>query len=219
MLTTAVAIVSAIALLSPGFLIIELSQARGARSTRSDLELALRAISYAVVVHLLAGYWTYWLAGEVGDASHWRDHAVSIGLWAVCVLLIVPVAIGIGLSFVIEKAEAKSGPVGRVAAALGAGAARDAFDYAVQRRPNGAWVVVELVGHTKDAPKLVGGVLGSDSASGQTPSAHDVYFQQLMIAEENGDGVRTVVGKVEPASGVYIPASQIARIDFIPEGP
>jgi len=60
-------------------------------------------------------------------------------------------------------------------AALGAGASRDAFDYAFQRVSGlGAWVVVELVGHTDDAPRLVGGFLGPRSAIGQTPQEHDM---------------------------------------------
>lgn len=52
MLTTAAAILSAIALLMPGFIIAELSAARSARGSRSDLELALRALSYTLVVHI-----------------------------------------------------------------------------------------------------------------------------------------------------------------------
>lgn len=42
MLTTGAAILSAIGLLMPGFIVAELSVARSARRSRSDLELALR---------------------------------------------------------------------------------------------------------------------------------------------------------------------------------
>ncbi len=66
MLTTAVSVLTAIALLLPGFIIVELSLARGARSSRSDVELALRALTYALIVHLAFAAWTADLVGRVG---------------------------------------------------------------------------------------------------------------------------------------------------------
>lgn len=75
-----------------------------------------------------------------------------------------------------------------------------------------------LNGHTAAAPRLVGGVFGSNSAVGQTPSPHDVYLEALLIVEENEEGVRTLTGRLEPRRGVYIAAEQIARIEFLPPG-
>lgn len=49
-LSTVVSILAAIALLLPGFTVVQLSAARGVRGSRSDLELALRALAYALVI-------------------------------------------------------------------------------------------------------------------------------------------------------------------------
>src|SRR5215217_8571063 len=66
MLSTVVALLAAVALLVPGFLVAELANARGARSSRSDLELALRALFYALVIHLLFLWWSVRVFDDVG---------------------------------------------------------------------------------------------------------------------------------------------------------
>ena len=220
MLTTALSIFAAIALLMPGFVIAELSLARSARSSRSDLELALRALAYALVVHLAFAFWTVHLVDEVGPIERWSDHWTAIALYAAIVLLAVPIVLGVLLNAYLARAELGEGPPSRMAAAFGAGEARDAFDYAFQRRRHtGAWVIVELVGHSPETPRLVGGIFGRSSAIGQTPSPHDVFLEALCTVSENADGVRTLAARLDPPRGVYIASSQIARIDLLDSAP
>jgi hypothetical protein len=217
MLTTAIAVFAALALLLPGFIVAEAASARGARSSRSDLELALRALSYALLLHLVFSWWTVLLVRRVGPINEWRDHVSALSLYAAVVLLFVPLTVGVLLNIVLARAERRDGPMPLWAATLGAGEARDAFDFAFQRSyARGAWVIVELVGHTPGAPRLVGGRFGRASAVGQTPSAHDIYLEQLCIVREDVDGLRELVSATEPSRGLYVPASQIARIEILP---
>ena len=219
MLTTAVAILAAIALLLPGFIIAELALARSARASRSDLELALRALAYALIVHLLFGWWTAGLVRRVGEAKDWPHHVGALTIYVAVVLVLVPVVIGLVLNLVIARAETTDGPPPLWAAALGAGQARDAFDFAFQRvSDQGAWVIVELVGHTRDEPRLIGGRYGRASAVGQTPSDHDLYLEQLCIVVEKADGLRYLVAATDPPRGIHVPASQIARLERLPPG-
>lgn len=219
MLTTAFSIFAAIALLMPGFVIAELSVARSARSSRSDLELALRSVAYALVVHLAFAFWTVHLVDSVGDVDQWSDHWTAISVYAAVVLLLVPVIAGLMLNRYLAHAEMTEGPPSRIAAAFGAGEARDAFDYAFQRRrTTGAWVIVELAGHTDEEPKLVGGIFGRGSAIGQTPSLHDVYLEALCTVAEDADGVRSLAARMDPQRGVYLSAAQIVRIDLLDSG-
>jgi hypothetical protein len=219
-LNTAVSILAAIALLMPGFIIAELSVARSARSSRSDLELALRALAYTLIVHLVFGLWTVNLVKNVGTPDHWVNHLGAISAYVGVVLLGVPIALGAGVNRYLASAEAKDGPPNLFAAGLGGGEARDAFDYAYQRwRKDGVYVIVELVDHSSAAPRLVGGIFGRRSAIGQTPQPHDIYLQALCTVEMGEDGVRRLVERVEPERGVYIAAHQIARIDLVPEEP
>ncbi len=80
-------------------------------------------------------------------------------------------------------------------------------------------MIVELVNHNPESPRLVGGIYGERSAVGQTPSPHDIYLQALCTVEEDANGIRTLAQRVEPEQGVYIAADQIARVDLVPGGP
>jgi hypothetical protein len=194
--------------------------ARSARSSRSDLELALRALVYTLAVHLVFGFWTVDLVDRVGPVEDWPEHVWSLTAYVGVVLFLVPIAVGVSLNRYLANAEASDGPPNVLAAGLGAGEARDGFDYAYQRwRRNGVYVIVELIGHSSETPRLVGGVYGERSAVGQTPSPHDVYLEALCTVDEDEDGVRSLASKVEPERGVYVAAAQIARIDLVPEGP
>jgi hypothetical protein len=217
MLSTATAIVATIGLLMPGFIIAELSVARSARGSRSDLELALRALSYALVVHVLFGVWTVHLISRVGEPHEWIKHWGELTVYGAVVLIVVPVFIGVALNRYLATVEGKDGPPNLFAAAFGAGEARDAFDFAYQRwRKEGGYVIVELVGHTEETPRLVGGVYGRRSAVGQTPAPHDVYLENLCTVSVDEAGIRSLASRVSPAQGVYLAAAQIARIDLLP---
>jgi hypothetical protein len=221
MLSTSFAIVAVIALLMPGFVIAELSLARSARSSRSELELALRSVVYALIVHAAFGFWTVHLVATVGEPKEWTDHWGALSLYVSVVLLLVPVLLGFALNAYLAHAEMGDGPPSRIAAAFGAGEARDAFDYAFQRqRKTGAWVIVELLGHTSKEPRLVGGIFGDRSAIGQTPAPHDIFLQSLCTVAEDANGVRYLAQRLDPPRGVYLAASQISRIELLaPELP
>lgn len=215
-MNTSVAILSAIALLMPGFIIAELSVARSARGSRSDLELALRSLSYTLLVHVAFGFWTVHLVATIGKPDEWTDHWGALTAYGAVVLLVVPVALGTGLNRYLARVEAADGPPNLFAAAFGAGEARDAFDFAYQRwRREGGWVIVEMIGHTDEKPRLVGGIYGERSAVGQTPSPHDVYLESLCTVTVNKDRVRSLADRIVPDQGVYIAAAQIARIDLL----
>src|SRR5665811_2062329 len=164
MLSTAASVLAAVALLMPGFIIAELSVVRSARSSRSDLELALRALAYTLIVHLAFGFWTAHLVRTVGPPDDWVNHVGAISAYVAVVLLGVPIIVGICLNRYLARVEAKDGPPNLVAAGLGAGEARDAFDYAYPRwRQDGVWVIVDAVADQFDdhpntvlAPALVG---------------------------------------------------------------
>lgn len=217
MLSTAVSVLAAIALLLPGFIIVELSLARAARTHRGDLELALRALTYALLVHLVFSPWTADLVQHAGAPDEWHKHVGGLVLYSTVVLLVVPTALGVAANIAIAKLERRDGPPPLWAAALGAGASRDGYDFMWQRvSDKGTWVIVELVGHTREEPRLLGGLYGRQSAVGQTPAAHDLYLQRLCLVRERTDGLRELLVATDPPRGVWIAASQIARIETVP---
>ncbi|MDQ3720388.1 MAG: hypothetical protein M3350_06355 [Actinomycetota bacterium] len=109
MLTTAFSIFAAIALLMPGFVIAELSLARSARSSRSDLGLALRAVAYALVVHLAFCWWTADVVDRVGKVADITDHLGAVALYVGAVLIGIPVGCGLFLNRLLARAELRDG--------------------------------------------------------------------------------------------------------------
>jgi len=217
MLSTSIAVLAAIALLMPGFIVAELAQAGSARAPRSDLEISLRALVYTIFLHLLFIEWTASRLGQVGSAGNWAHHVGALVLYAVVVLIAAPALLGTVLNLLLARAERGEKPPNRWMAALGAGASGDAFDFAFQQvKKDGAWVVMELVGHTEQEPRLLGGIFGGRSAIGQTPSAHDVYLEKLCTVTRGADGLWMLDRRGKPDRGVYLPAAQIARIEFLP---
>ena len=122
MLSTAVSILAAMhALLMPRFIIAELSVARSARSSRSDLELALRALAYTLIVHLAFGFWTAHLVKTVGPPEDWVDQTGAISVYVAIVLLGVPIAAGGLLNRYLVGVVSGDRPPNLFAAGLGGG--------------------------------------------------------------------------------------------------
>ena len=95
--STVTGVIIAIALLLPGFVIAELSLVGRARAQMSDLELVLRALFYALILHLLASPWTRHLVDEVGPVSSWSHHLSPLVAYTAVVLVIAPIALGTSL--------------------------------------------------------------------------------------------------------------------------
>jgi len=118
MLNTSAAVLAAIALLMPGFIVAELSVARSARGSRSDLELALRALAYTLVIHVAFGFWTADLIHRVGAPTRWADHVGAISLYALLVLIVVPAVLGTVLNSYLARVERGDGSPNLFAAAF-----------------------------------------------------------------------------------------------------
>jgi uncharacterized membrane protein YidH (DUF202 family) len=219
MLDTPVAVLAALALLMPGFVIAELALAGSARGPRGDLEIALRSLAYTLVIHLVFAWWTAMLVRHIGPEHNWVHHVWAIVLYVAVVLVIVPVIAGTALNRYLAGVEHRHRQPGAWAAALGAGASRDAFDFAFQHTPDeGVWLIVELIGHTPETPQVVGGRYGAHSAVGQTPSQHDIYLEALCTTAKNPDGIWTLGQIIEPERGLYVPASQVSHIEVLQPG-
>jgi uncharacterized membrane protein YidH (DUF202 family) len=98
MLDTPVAVLAALALLMPGFVIAELALAGSARGPRGDLEIALRSLAYTLVIHLVFAWWTAMLVRHIGPEHNWVHHVWAIVLYVAVVLVIVPVIAGTALN-------------------------------------------------------------------------------------------------------------------------
>jgi hypothetical protein len=200
--------VIAIALVLPGFVIVELSVVGRAQGPRSELELVLRALFYALILHLAAAFWTANLVGEVGPPDEWRNHLDELIPYALVVLIVAPVGLGTLLGWYLRRTERCEDRPPWLYYALGARDAGSAWDNIFQRlTPHGAWIIVEL-----KSGEQIGGLIGSASAIGQTPTPHDLYVEEIWIAEKDGNGVVNLKEKIEPVQGIWLSESEIRSV-------
>lgn len=203
----------AVALILPGFVIVQLSRAGRPTGEESELALVLRALFYALVLHLVAAPWTAEVDAKLASAAEWRDHIGAIVLYALVVLGAVPIAAGLALGRFLRTQE-ESGRVGQLYYVLGAHDARDAWDYIFQRLKAGSWVIVEL---TDDAG-FVGGKYGGHSAVGQSPAPHDIYLEELYVVTGSSRDEMRFTGRVAPTRGIWVSSTEIRTIQ-IPNPP
>lgn len=211
----------AISLVLPGFIIADLAEARRAqRSARSDWELVLRALIYALVLQsivLLTG-WTTQLIDTAALLKHakpgmtptWEHHVGAIAVYVVVVILLAPTIIGLGLGWILRRAEGR-GSLTWIHYALGGRDARDAWDYIFQRYGAG-FILVHLKPGHEERHSFIVGKFGRTSWAAQTPTtARDVYFEEVWPA--NADGQITEEFAVR--RGVWLDSSQIDAMFFI----
>lgn len=202
---TVVGVIIAVALILPGFVIAELSMVGRARAQTSELETVLRALFYALLLHVLASPWTRELALRIDPLDEWTQHLNALLLYTLVVLGAVPVTTGLLLGGYLRRVETRGSP-GALYSVLGARDARDAWDYVFQRLDPGAWLIIEL-----GEGRLVGGKYGEHSSVGQSPSEHDLYLQELWHVDDTGFEPN-LFGRVEPARGMWIAADQVRSV-------
>jgi hypothetical protein len=206
-----VGLIIAIAMVLPGFVIVELSVVGRAQGPRSELELVLRALFYALILHLMAAYWTACLVGQIGSPDEWRDHLDELIPYALVVLIAAPIGLGSLLGWYLRKAERCEDRPSWLYHALGARDAGSAWDNIFQRlTPSGAWIIVEL-----KSDECIGGLIGSASAIGQTPTPHDLYVQEIWTTEKDAKGVVNLREKIEPVQGIWLSESEIRSVRVI----
>jgi len=103
--STVAGILVAVAVVLPGFVIAELSVVGRARAARSDLELVLRALFYALILHSVASPFTKMLADEMGSLSNWQAHLLPLVAYTSVALVIVPVVVGLILGAHLRSVE------------------------------------------------------------------------------------------------------------------
>jgi hypothetical protein len=220
MFGTIASIIVAVSLVLPGFIIADLAETRRAqRSARSDWELVLRALIYAVILQsivLLTG-WTTQLIDTAGLLKHtkpgmtptWEHHVGAIALYVVVVILLAPTIIGLVLGWTLRRAEGR-GSLTWVHYALG-GRGPDAWDCIFQRYGAG-FILVHLKPGDEQRHSFIVGKFGRTSWAAQTPTtARDVYFEEVWPADADGQ----ITEEFAVRRGVWLDSSQIDAMFFI----
>lgn len=208
MLDTAASVAAAMAVVLPGFVIAELSRVgRADRSEAGDLRLVMRALFYALVLHVLAAPWTRDLIRRLDDSASWTDHVGAVALYAIVVLIAAPLVLGLLLNAILRSAE-KHGSLKRRHYALGAHDARTGWDFAFQPfdGSTGTFVTIAL---TDGA--LIGGMLGNESWVSHSPTyPHDVFLEEQWALDPDG----VPVAALRPRRGIWITGPSVKSVQI-----
>ena len=213
MFDTVAQISFAVALILPGFLVVQLSERRRpATPAGGDLELVLRGLVYALVIQAVATL-TGWLPGLVRDldGGDWDEHASALALYALVVCVGVPTLIGLGLGTVLRDAES-SGGLRWWHYALGGRDARRAWDFLFSCH-NGSWMRIHLKDAPAGGPAMVVGKYGKSSWAAQAPAAPDLYLQEAWATAEGLSRDDIDRGGL----AMWIDGERIARIEAGPK--
>jgi hypothetical protein len=188
----------------PGFVIAELSVVGRAKAQSSDLELVLRALFYALLLHLAASPWTASVKDTIGPVDEWDNHLCALIPYVFVVLVAAPIVLGSLLGWYLRTVEKREKPPGFWYSALGARDQGDAWDNIFQRVVRkGTWIIVEL-----KSDGLIGGKIGKHSAIGQSPSKHDLYIEEIWTVDDSGV-VLNLAERVQPVQGQLLLSDEI----------
>jgi hypothetical protein len=211
MFTTVVAVISVLVLVLPGFVIADLQRRKRASvAAASEWELVLRALSYSLILHLVASPWTRAVVLKI-EHGGWDEHLSALVAYGLVVLVLAPVAIGLGLNQLLLRAE-RSGQLRWWQYALGGRDARQAWDYVFQRlEAEGRWLVVKLRNTGSIAGKF-----GKDSWVSQSPASggHDLWLEEIWTV----DGAGRPAAQVKPQQGMWIARDEIEAL-FVVDPP
>ncbi|HEX9968079.1 MAG TPA: DUF6338 family protein [Solirubrobacterales bacterium] len=203
----------AVAFVLPGFVMADLAESRRAtRAARSDLELVLRGLLYAVVLQALVALtgWTEEVVDDV-ERSGWQSHIVELTLFALVVGVVVPTAVGLVLSWWLRRAE-QAGRLRIWHYAFGARDYREAWDY-VFGSQDGAYLLLTLAGD--DSSRHFLAKYGQESWASQAPTRpQELYVEEIWPADAAGV-VKLSDLERQPPRGMWISAEKIDRMEVL----
>lgn len=214
MFDTVAQVAFAVALILPGFIVVQLSERRRpATPAGGDLELILRGLVYALIIQAV-GALTGWLpdlAHKV-HSEHIADHLGALAAYGLLLCVLAPTLLGLGLGSLLRDAESR-GALEWWHYALGARDARRAWDYMFSRH-NGAWMRVYLKDPPATGPVAMVGKYGTQSWAAQSPADPDLYLQEVWATDPGGQVTQEALDHGS-LGGMWIDGGQIARIEAL----
>ncbi len=202
----------AVAFVLPGFIMADLAETRRARPRRTDPELILRALTYALLIQgaiALTG-WTGQLVSDTDSGQHWDQHVSAIVVFVLVVVVVIPTLLGLGLNALLRRAEQR-GNLSPLHYALGGRDARQAWDYIFERF-GGGYVFLTLRPGVAERPSFYIAKFASYSWAPQQPSeARDVYFEEVWLADPSGQ----ITGEFAEQRGLWLSLDRIDMMQFI----
>lgn len=202
----------AVAFVLPGFITADLAETRRARPSRTDPELILRALTYALLIQSVIALtgWTAQLIEDIDSGRNWEPHVSAIVAFVAVVIIFLPTLLGLALNALLRRAEQR-GNLSPLHYALGGRDARQGWDYIFERF-GGGYVFLTLKPGVPDRSSFYIAKFGNYSWAPQKPSeAKDVYFEEIWLADASGQ----ITGEFAEQRGLWLSLDQIDMMQFI----
>lgn len=211
---TLLSLALAVAFVLPGFVVADLAETRRAtRAARSDLELVLRGLVYALILQgvVAATGWTDQIIDDVNGKDEWQDHVSELAVFALVVGVVIPTVAGLGLSWWLRRAE-QAGKLRAWHYALGGRDHREAWDY-VFGREQGTYLLFTLA--QEDGPVHLLAKYGRQSWASQAPTRpQEIYVEEVWPADADGMVEQKVLDRIPPR-GMWISTDKVERLEVL----
>lgn len=187
--------------IAPGYILLwVMQQAIQQSSQQSDIEVLVSTVAAGVVVNTIV----FPLLGRLVLRNYQNgtllNHVWLITGWAALTIFLVPVGLGLGSSWLINRYSGALSPIGLDPVSR----VPHAWDYAL-RRPEGYYVQVWLKND-----QVVAGIYADDSFASTDRDRADLFLQQSWILDGDGDFWQPIPN----SAGVWISHDCISRIEF-----
>ena len=204
----------AVGFLIPGFIVADLAESRRAtRPARTDLELLLRALVYALVFQGAAAAtgWTGKIADEL-TGKNWDAHLGPVSLYVAVVCIVLPTIAGLGLSSWLRRAEQQE----RLRPwhyALGGRDQRKSWDFMFGRSDEGRLVLLTV--DEGGVPVYFLGEFGDQSYATQAPTdPPELYLEKVWPSDRDGNVSQDALER-DPQRGMWVSGTNIQRVEML----
>jgi hypothetical protein len=198
-------IASTVLLLMPGYLLGAVYSRQVHGPPLPDRSFIAASAVGGIAVHFLAFDWTVDLARKV-VADGFAPHAYAIAYWCVGVLLVLPVILGLIISWLSDRTSPRW--VHRVMSALGLATSirtREAWNWVFRRQRSGTYVRV-----TTTENRHILGKFNTASFASSDATMRDIYIEELWLPDRDGWFDRPYPNTL----GIWVSGSEIASIEF-----
>jgi hypothetical protein len=191
-------------LVLPGFILVGVSRlGRPPGQEASELTLVLRSFALALAIQVpVFPLWTDQLLQDAGSSFNGLlNHSGQAAVYALAILLLLPLVLGLSLRAYLDRAEKKVG-LSQLDRILGARLPNSAWDILLRQLKSDDLLIVNLA----DKRTIAGNWGAGSFASGGESDSPSIYLSGLWAIDASGTPVAPLP---EPWKGIWIPQSSI----------
>jgi hypothetical protein len=203
MISTVESLIILVFFVAPGFLTTYIINRKVNPVDTSELRLILISLIFSILNHVILSFWTINIYYFYKQNILFTNHILSFISWAIVIIIILPLIIGIIISLLLEIPFMQK--IYNFFNISKANRISSAWDY-VFLQEEGNWSIV----HLKSGDNIFGKI-GKKSFISLSHNNHDIFLEEIYNWDEKGN---SSVEKFPGTKGAWISADEISWISF-----